>query len=304
MMLLYRDLVGTLSKFLALCVCLTVLGAVSVQAAEFPVVVIDGLDREILIEKAPERLISLAPSVTENLYALGLGNKVVGVSDYSNYPPEAEEKPIIGDALHLNYEQILMLEPDLIVGDAQVVRTFIAKLDELGLPVLAINPTNLEEVMDALLLLGEATGAQDQAQEVVAEMKEKICYVQDALGDLPEDERPLVFVEIWNEPLMTCGPGSFMQELIELAGGRNLAADAPGAWVEYSSELVVERNPDVIILTWPYEDEVLARSAWQTVKAVQQGRVIAVDSEPFVRTTPRLADALLVLARILHPERF
>ncbi len=304
MMLLYRDLVGSLSKFLALCVCLTVLGAVSVQAAEFPVVVIDGLDREILIEKAPERLISLAPSVTENLYALGLGNKVVGVSDYSNYPPEAEEKPIIGDALHLNYEQILMLEPDLIVGDAQVVRTFIAKLDELGLPVLAINPTNLEEVMDALLLLGEATGAQDQAQEVVAEMKEKICYVQDALGDLPEDERPLVFVEIWNEPLMTCGPGSFMQELIELAGGRNLAADAPGAWVEYSSELVVERNPDVIILTWPYEDEVLARSAWQTVKAVQQGRVIAVDSEPFVRTTPRLADALLVLARILHPERF
>jgi len=304
MMLLYRDLVGSLSKFLALCVCLTVLGAVSVQAAEFPVVVIDGLDREILIEKAPERLISLAPSVTENLYALGLGNKVVGVSDYSNYPPEAEEKPIIGDALHLNYEQILMLEPDLIVGDAQVVRTFIAKLDELGLPVLAINPTNLEEVMDALLLLCDVTGAQDQAQEVVAEMKEKICYVQDALGDLPEDERPLVFVEIWNEPLMTCGPGSFMQELIELAGGRNLAADAPGAWVEYSSELVVERNPDVIILTWPYEDEVLARSAWQTVKAVQQGRVIAVDSEPFVRTTPRLADALLVLARILHPERF
>ena len=265
------------------------LGTVPGRAADFPAVIIDGLDREILMEKAPQRLISLAPSITENLYALGLGDKVVGVSDYSNYPPEAQEKPIIGDALNLNYEQILMLEPDLIIGDAQVVRTFISKLDELGLPVLAINPTNLPELMDALLLLGEATGAQEKALEVVAEMKDKIRYVQGTLGDLSEDERPLVFVEIWNEPLMTCGPGSFMQELIELAGGRNLAADAPGAWVEYSSELVVEKDPDVILLTWPYEDEVMARSAWQTVKAVKQGRVVTVDSEPFVRTTPRLA---------------
>ena len=304
MKLTYRRLVRPLSGFFALFICLMLLGTVPGRAADFPAVIIDGLDREILMEKAPQRLISLAPSITENLYALGLGDKVVGVSDYSNYPPEAQEKPIIGDALNLNYEQILMLEPDLIIGDAQVVRTFISKLDELGLPVLAINPTNLPELMDALLLLGEATGAQEKALEVVAEMKDKIRYVQSTLGDLSEDERPLVFVEIWNEPLMTCGPGSFMQELIELAGGRNLAADAPGAWVEYSSELVVERDPDVILLTWPYEDEVMARSAWQTVKAVKQGRVVTVDSEPFVRTTPRLADALVELAKILHPERF
>lgn len=288
----------------ALFVCLMVLGTALVQAAEFPVIVIDDLGREILIDKQPQRLISLAPSVTENLYALGLGDKVVGVSDYSNYPPEAMEKPIIGDALHLNYEQVLMLDPDLIIGDAQVVRTFISKLDELGLPVLAISPSNVNELMEALLLLGEATGAQERAQEVVAEMKDKISYVQGIVGEIPEEDRPLVFVEIWNEPLMTCGPGSFMQELIELAGGRNLAADAPAPWVEYSSELVVERNPDIIILTWPYEDEVLARSAWQSIKAVQQRRVIAVDSEPFVRTTPRLADALLELAKILHPELF
>ncbi|NLY29890.1 MAG: ABC transporter substrate-binding protein [Firmicutes bacterium] len=304
MELLHRKLARSLSGFIALFICLMLLRTVPVQAADFPAIIIDGLDREILIEKAPERLISLAPSITENLYALGLGDKVVGVSDYSNYPPEAQEKPIIGDALNLNYEQILMLEPDLIIGDAQLVSTFITKLDELGLPVLAINPANLHEVMDALLLLGEATGAQEKAQEVVAGMKETIRYVQDVVGDISEEERPLVFVEIWNEPLMTCGPGSFMQELIELAGGRNLAADAPGAWVEYSSELVVERNPDVILLTWPYEDEVMARSAWQTIKAVQQGRVIVVDSEPFVRTTLRLADALLELARILHPGRF
>ena len=94
-----------------------------------------------------------------------------------------------------------------------------------------------------------------------------------------------------------------MQELIELAEGA-FGGRCPGAWVEYSSELLVERDPDVILLTWPYEDEVMARSAWQTVKAVKQGRVVTVDSEPFVRTTPRLADALVELAKILHPERF
>src|SRR5690554_2332570 len=115
------------------------------QAAGFPVVIVDGLGREIRIGQAPQRLIALAPSVTENLYALGLGDRVVGVSDYSNYPPEAQEKPIIGDALHLNFEQILILEPDLIIGDAQLVRTHIQKLDELGLPVLAIDPANVHE---------------------------------------------------------------------------------------------------------------------------------------------------------------
>ena len=181
MKLTYRRLVRPLSGFFALFICLMLLGTVPGRAADFPAVIIDGLDREILMEKAPQRLISLAPSITENLYALGLGDKVVGVSDYSNYPPEAQEKPIIGDALNLNYEQILMLEPDLIIGDAQVVRTFISKLDELGLPVLAINPTNLPELMDALLLLGEATGAQEKALEVVAEMKEK-SVVYEYLG--------------------------------------------------------------------------------------------------------------------------
>ncbi|NLJ68697.1 MAG: ABC transporter substrate-binding protein [Firmicutes bacterium] len=304
MQFLKQKLAGSLSGVFVVLMCLLVLGAVPMQAAGFPVVIVDGLGREIRIDQAPQRLIALAPSVTENLYALGLGDRVVGVSDYSNYPPEAQEKPIIGDALHLNFEQILILEPDLIIGDAQLVRTHIQKLDELGLPVLAIDPANVHEVMDAMLLLGEATGAQEEAQEVVAEMKDKVRFVQDAVGGLSEEDRLLVFVEIWDEPLMTCGPGSFMQELIELAGGRNLAADAPGAWVEYSSELVVERDPDVILLTWPYEEEVMNRTAWQTIKAVKQGRVVAIDSEPFVRTTPRLADALVELAKILHPERF
>lgn len=270
----------------------------------FPMSITDGLGREVWLEKAPQRLISLAPSITENLYALGLGDKVVGVSAYSDFPPAAQAKPVVGDAFQLNYEEILILEPDLIIGDAQLVKNYMTKLEELGLPVFAINPINLQEVMDSLLLLGRATGTMEEAQRVVGEMQEKIQSVQVAVEDLPAQDSPLVFVEVWDEPLMTCGPGSFIQELIELAGGQNLAADADGAWVEYSSELVVERDPDIILLTMPYKEELMARSAWQGIKAIREDQVVEVDSDPFVRTTPRLADALVDLAIILHPGRF
>lgn len=282
---------------------MTALAANSTKV-DFPTTIRDGLGREVTIGKAPQRLVSLTPSVTENLYALGLGDRVVGVSSFSDYPPEAASKPVVGDAFQLNYEEILLLEPDLIIGDAQLVKNYMAKLEELGLPVLAINPSNLREVMDALMLLGKATGAVDAAAQVIGEMEDKIQWVETAVRDLPHEARPLVFVEVWDEPLMTCGPGSFMQELIELAGGQNLAADASDAWVEYSSELVVERDPEVILLTRPYVDELMARSAWQGISAVRNGRVVEVNSDPFVRTTPRLADALVELATILHPEKF
>mgnify|MGYP000846736403 FL=1 len=292
---------------LTLILCLALGGSnlfASTTDANFPTVITDGLGRKLEIKQPPQRLIALTPSVTENLFALDLGDRVVGVSSYSDYPAAAVEKPAVGDAFQLNYEQILLLEPDLIIGDAQLVQNHMAKLEELGLPILAINPTNLQEVMEDLLLIGKAVGAVETAERVIAEMQGKILHVETTVKSFPKEARPLVFVEGWDEPLMTCGPGSFMQELIELAGGENLAADAGGAWVEYSSEMVVARDPEIILLTRPYASEVMNRSAWQEIQAVKAGRVIEVDADPFVRTTPRLADALVDLAGILHPGSF
>jgi iron complex transport system substrate-binding protein len=299
--------VWILPLLLALVACFTLHGVSPATAnpeSSFPVVINDGLGREILIRQTPQRMIALTPSVTENLFALGLEDRVVGVSSYSDFPAAAKNKPVVGDAFQLNYEKILLLEPDLIIGDAQLVKNHMNKLEELGLPVLAINPTNIQEVMDSLILLGKATGSMVAANQVVGDMEKKIRYVESNVRELPEEAKSLVFVEVWDEPLMTCGPGSFMQELIELAGGKNLAADASDAWIEYSSELVVERDPEIILLTRPYKDELVARSAWQGIKAVKNGRVVEVDSDPFVRTTPRLARALVELATILHPEIF
>lgn len=296
------------AKVWLLMVCITagiLAGVVSaVSATEYPLTVVDGLGRTVRLEKAPQRIISLTPSVTENLFALGLDDQIVGVSSYSNYPAAAQSKPVIGDALHLSYEKVIALEPDLVVGDAQLVPKYLEKLEELGVTVLAINPTSLAEVMEAMLLLGRVTDRETEARAVVKEMQDKIHRVETALSGLTPEEKPLVFVEVWDDPLMTCGPGSFMQELIQRAGGRNLAADADGAWVQYSSELVVERDPDIIILTRAYKDKVKARTAWRDIKAVKNDRIIVIDSDPFVRTTPRLAGALLQLAEIIHPERF
>ena len=292
---------------LALIFCLAIGGGQSLsqgEASAFPMIVTDGLGRKLEITSVPQKIITLTPSVTENVFALGAGDKIVGVSSYSDYPVAATKKPIVGDAFQLNFEQILLLEPDLIIGDAQLVQSHMAKLEELGLPVLAINPTSLQEVMEDLLLIGQAIGRGDGARQVVDEMQAKIRRVTNVVKLIPKEDRPLVFVEVWDEPLMTCGPGSFMQELIELAGGENLAADAGGAWVEYSSEQVLIRDPEVILLTRPYVQEVMERVPWQQVRAVVTGSVIEVDADAFVRTTPRLADALVDLANILHPEIF
>lgn len=274
------------------------------EASAFPMTITDRLGRKLEINSVPEKIVTLTPSVTESVYALGAGDQIVGVSSYSDYPEAAAEKPVVGNAFQLNFEQILLLEPDLIIGDAQLVQNHMAKLEELGLPVLAIDPANLQEVMEDLLLIGRAIDQEDVARQVVREMQAKIDLVTKMVKGIPEEDRPLVFVEVWDEPLMTCGPGSFMQELIELAGGENLAADAGDAWVEYSSEQVLMKDPDVILLTRPYAQEVMARVAWQQVRAVVTDNVIEVDADPFVRTTPRLADTLVDLANILHPEIF
>jgi len=128
--------------------------------------------------------------------------------------------------------------------------------------------------------------------------------VEARTGPLPADQRPLVFVEVWHEPLMTAGPGSFIDELVTRAGGRNLAFDAPTPWPTYSVETVLARDPEVILLTNRYREEVLARPAWQEVRAIQTGRVYEVEPDWLTITGPRLVDGLEALAQLFHPELF
>lgn len=248
----------------------------------------------------PQRIVSLAPSITENLFALGVGDRVVGVTSWCNYPEEAAAKTVIGDAFNINLELILSLEPDLIIGDPSVVASHIEQISGLNISVLEMEPTNIEEIRESLIKLGEILGVQDQAMQVVQSMDQRLKN----LLSIAKRQRPVrVYLEIWNEPYMTVGPGSFMHEILTLAGGENIATDTNTPWPMFSEELIIERDPEVIILTSFNLDEALTRSAWQNIAAFKQANVFQVDPDIYTRATPRILDALEEVISLLdHAE--
>lgn len=245
---------------------------------------------------APQRIVSLAPSITENLFALGVGEQVVGVTSWCDFPEEALDKTIVGDALNLNVELLLSLEPDLVVGDSTLVQSHLELLGELNIPIFVLAPTTVSEVQESLIELGEAVGNKAQGVQLAEAMQLRLSELT---SGIERESKPRVFMEIWNEPLMTVGPGSFMDELIVLAGGENIAGDSPTPWPTFSEEVVIERDPEVVILTSYNLEEALSRPAWQVTTAMQNGDVYEVNPDLYSRTTQRLLDALEELIEIL-----
>lgn len=270
---------------------------------EKPVTVIDDLGREVILRQTPVKIVSIAPSNTEILFALGLGDKVVGVTDSCDYPEAAKSKPKVG-SVELDYEKIVEIAPDLVVAVGSLQRQAIDRLSELGICVLAVDPKTVDGVLHAITLTGKATGAEDRAATLVAELSRRIEAVTAKVSSIGASARPRVFVEIWNEPLMTAGPGTFVDELISAAGGENIAHDARGEWPQFSAEAVIERDPEVVILTGFNKAEALARPAWQGISAYRSGRVHELHPDLLVRPGPRLVQGLEELAKLLHPEAF
>lgn len=249
------------------------------------------------VEAAPQRIISLAPSITENLFALGVGDRVVGVTSWCDYPEEARSRTIIGDAMNLNIEVLLSLEPDLVVGDSTLVQSHLEVLQGLGIPTFIVGPTTVAEVVASLIDLGEAVGEKARGEELAKAMESRLDSL---VAGARRINKTRVFIEIWNEPLMTAGPGSFMDELIVLAGGENIAGDAPNPWPVFSEELVIERDPEVVILTSYNLEEALSRPAWQVTSAFKNDFVFEVNPDLYSRSTARLLDALADLIAIIY----
>jgi iron complex transport system substrate-binding protein len=266
---------------------------------------------EITIESRPERIISLAPSITEMLYAIGAGPQVVGRTDFDNYPPEVEELPSIGgfSASAMSIETILDLEPDLVIAGSVLQAEIVDALEESGITVYAVEPNTIQNILDRTLTLGEITGHVEEAQTVVADMSARVETVQAAVADIPEDERVTVFYEIWHEPLTTTSNETYIGELIELAGGINIFADAEGAYPTVSAEEIIARDPDVILGPSSHGDQltpemISERPGWQSLSAMQNERIYILDGDVISRAGPRVVDALEALAVDLYPERF
>jgi iron complex transport system substrate-binding protein len=268
--------------------------------------------RTVTIAAVPERLISLAPSTTEILFAIGLAPKLVAADDFSDYPAEAKNLPKIGGLNGAyNFEQIVALKPDLIFAAGITAPEAITKLEALKLPVVVIGAekTSFESVFADIALVGQATGQTEQAAQVTTAMQDQLTALKAKLAGAKE--KPLVYWELdATDPTKpySAGPGNFVSDMIALAGGTNVFEKAETPFPQVSSEQVVAANPDVIILSDAAYgitvESVLKRPGWQVITAVKQQRVAPIDDNLVSRPGPRLVEGLEATARIIHPELF
>ncbi|NPV69366.1 MAG: cobalamin-binding protein [Firmicutes bacterium] len=272
-------------------------------APEYPLSFVDGLKRPVTLQARPSRIVSVIPAGTEILFALGAGDRVVGVSTYCNYPEQAKQKEKAGGYSNPSVEKVVSLKPDLVLGDF-VHGEFATHLGKLGIPVMLLNSQSVAEALDSIKMLGRAIGSRDAAESLCAAMGSRVDEVQKKVGSVPASQRLKVFHELWHEPLMTSGPGTIMDDLIRLAGGINVAADAKTQYPEYSLEMLVAKNPDVIVYTYHYDQRQLKRKGWDNLRAVKQGRVYVLTDDLVSRPGPRIVDGLEELARKLYPDAF
>lgn len=266
--------------------------------AEYPVIFKDALGTDFRFEKQPARIISLIPSITESLFYIGAGSQIVGVTKYCNFPEAAKKLPRIGD-LNLNYEKIVSLNPDLIIGDPVLISKSLDKLRSLNLKVLALRTQKIQEILKTLNDLGQITGHPKEAAEVTANMKKAIDEIIRRTSGV---DHPRVFLEVWDQPLMTVGADAFLGELITLAGGENIARDITRAWAQISEEVVIRKNPEIVLLLTGKKDTYMKRPEWKNVAAIQTGRVYQLDRDLYSQPSPRLVEALTHLTQLLHPE--
>jgi len=277
----------------------------------FQIEVEDQLGRVVKLEKIPERIISLVPGNTEILFALGLSDKVVGVTEYCDYPPEAQEKPKVGGFSTPNIEEVVALEPDLIIATQRHEVSIIPALEGKGLTVFALDPKTLDEVLEAITLIGEITGKEAEASQLVTEMSNRIKAVTDKTDGLSEAQRPKVFSITWHDPLKTAGGDTWQDELIVKAGGINIAHELTGGYVPISLEAVIDANPEVIIADVGMgsgEDSPLHFSLTETrlrgVDARINNHIYGIDVDLSGRPGPRIVDGLEQFAKAIHPELF
>lgn len=240
------------------------------------------------------------PSITEMLFALGLEDQIVGVTTNCNYPPEAQEKEKVG-GFFLNLEKVVSLKPDLIVMLEDAQRRDIQKFKDFGLPVYTVNPKTVIEVMGTLVELGELTGTEIKAEEIISEMKQGILSVEAKIKDLP----PKVLVIVGYKPLIVVGGGNFIDDVLRYAGAKNITGQAKAAYPQYSFENLLDESPDYIIIpegvveSWEIEED----SRWQSLEAVKNGRILFIDADILSRPGPRVVEAIEKIAGFIHEKK-
>lgn len=279
----------------------TVQEAPKAAVTTYPLTITDDAGRKVTLQSEPKRVVSVAPSNTELLFALGKGDILVGRSDFDDYPAEAKKIPSIGGFMPPNYEAIVAAKPDLVlaIGGSAAERDKLA--NEYKLNVLVLDPKTFEDVYKDVALLGQVVNAQPAATKMVDQMKAEVKTIADKVAGAP---KPTVFYEVWNDPLMTAGKNTFINDLITIAGGTNIGADVNG-WANYSLEQVQAKDPQIYITSKEAVSTVGQRPGFAGLKAIKEKKVFALDDPNLaVRPGPRLIQGLKWFAKTIHPELF
>lgn len=292
----------------AIIVCLALFSACTAkQAAKSNAAreITDDAGRRVALPATINRVVSLAPNLTEIVFAVGAGHRLVGRTSYCDFPAEAKAVAEVGDTLHPNLERIIALKPQVVlVSTASQLEVFTQQLEGQNIAVFVTDPHDLEGVFRSIERIGEIVGEQDQAKLVVQKLRHRTNAVEEAVKQKPPVR---VFYQVSGEPLYTAGRDAFVTDLMRRAGAASVTSDVPGAWPKYSNESALAAKPDAIILPTGGSMGAANANAAEALRnspAVQSGRVYKINDDHLARPGPRAVDGLEEMARALHPEAF
>lgn len=270
----------------------------------YPVKIKDSFNREVTIQKEPKKVISVAPNITETIYALNKQNTLIGRTDFCTYPKEVSSIPSIGGLTDPNIEKIAQLKPDLVIASNHFRMEDLKKLEELNIKVVVLSgPDSFESTYDVINNVGKILNANSKAASVVSAMKKKVAYVEEKVNG---KSTPSVYyvVAFGKGGDFTAGKDTFIGKMITMAGGKNAADDTTG-W-KYSTEKLIEKNPDILICSNKLnsKNEIKTSNGYKDLDAVKKNKLFEIDEDIINRQGPRLADGLEALAKLIHPEAF
>lgn len=261
----------------------------------------DDLGRTVKLPETVERAVSLAPNLTEIVFAVGADDKLVGRTSYDNFPPEAQKIQTIGDTMNPNIENIIGLKPQVVlVSTASQIETFTRQLESQNIAVFVTNPNSLDDIYKSIHQIGKIFGKDEKAREIVEGLQKRVAVVE---ANINKTKEVKVFLQISKEPLFTIGKDSFLTDLIDRAGGISVTANVATAYPKLSKETAFVLNSDVIILS-ESEDNLEPNDVFKNSPAVKNDKVFKINADIISRPSPRIIDALEQIARMLHPESF
>lgn len=279
------------------------------QGVAYPMAITDDAGRVVTLDKQPLRIVSLSPSHTEVLFALGLGDRIVGVTTYCDYPEEALDKPKIGGFSTPSVEKIIEARPDMVLaGDMH--QQAVTALEAVNIKVLVFSPNTMEEIFSTITAIGRAAGEQQTTQNLVGSLQQRVSGVAAKIAQA-QGPKPRVFYEVWHEPLMSASQNTLIGELITLSGGENIIGASADLYPMINEEIILDKNPDIMMHSYghgdnenPTVEQILNRPGWQHLNFVQNKKVVGLEANLVNRYGPRSVDALELVAQAIHPELF